>query len=32
MNEDEFSPDLPEMFEDPIRHDENPGVYCFNNT
>lgn len=31
MNEDQFSPDLPEMMEDAVRHDENPDEYYFKN-
>ncbi|CDW91094.1 UNKNOWN [Stylonychia lemnae] len=31
LNEDEFSPDLPELSEEPVRHEENPDEYCFRN-
>jgi hypothetical protein len=31
MNEDDFSPDLPELMEDAVRHDENPDEYCYKN-
>lgn len=31
LDEDNFSPDLPELIEDPVRHEENPDEFCYRN-